>query len=348
MRFFLSSVALLLLVLLLSVSWISAQWSKPLIIDESVTLTVSKGETLSHTVYELAKRHSIVLPRIFLLKQRLIGHAAIHTGEYQISSGSSLNDIVLQLNRGDVVQYRVSLIEGTTFSEALARLQAVNKLSVLLADSEGLPLKGEALVQALKEKAGIQLDHPEGQFFPDTYQYTSGMTDVDILQQAHRRLHSVLAQEWKNRSVGLPYKTPYEALIMASIVEKETGLASERPDIAGVFVRRMQKNMRLETDPTVIYGMGDKYQGNIKRRHLREPTPYNTYVIKGLPPTPIALVGREAIHAALHPSEGESLFFVAKGDGSHQFSTSLAEHNAAVDEYQRKKRVKNYRSSPSK
>ncbi len=336
----------LMITLISSVLWIDAQWSKPLSLKNAIQLEIHPGETLSHAVYGLAKKHPVAMPRLFLLRQRLVGNTSVHTGEYQIAPGSNLKDIVAKLNQGDVLQYRVSLIEGKKFSEALLRLQKAEKLKVLLQDNQGKALKGAPLLLALKQKAGIEIEHPEGQFFPDTYQYTAGMSDVDILKQAHQRLKAVLDDEWQNRAIGVPYKNAYEALIMASIVEKETGLASERPDIAGVFVRRLQRNMRLETDPTVIYGMGDNYKGNIKRRHLREPTPYNTYVIKGFPPTPIALVGREAIHAALHPADGEAIFFVARGDGSHKFSATLAEHNSAVDEYQRKKRVKNYRSAP--
>lgn len=187
---------------------------------------------------------------------------------------------------------------------------------------------------------------PEGRFFPDTYRFVRGMSDVELLQQAYMRLDEVLAQEWAERATDLPYRDPYQALIMASLVEKETGIPQERGQIAGVFVRRLRLGMMLQTDPTVIYGMGERYNGRITRADLREPTPYNTYTIAGLPPTPIAMVGREAIHAALHPADGTSLYFVARGDGSHVFSDDLNDHNSAVREYQLKRRA-DYRSSPA-
>ena len=178
----------------------------------------------------------------------------------------------------------------------------------------------------------------EGLFFPDTYNFPKGTTDKAFLRRAYQRLHDVLDQEWQTRSENLPYKTPYEALIMASIIEKETGLASERSTIAGVFVRRLNKKMKLQTDPTVIYAMGKQFNGNIRKKDLSIDSPYNTYRYKGLPPSPIALVGRDAIHAALHPEPGKALYFVAKGDGSHYFSETLVEHNRAVAKYQLNKR----------
>lgn len=174
----------------------------------------------------------------------------------------------------------------------------------------------------------------EGLFFPDTYNFPKGTTDKAFLQRAYQRLHDILDEEWQARAENLPYKTAYEALIMASIIEKETGLASERSTIAGVFVRRLNKKMKLQTDPTVIYAMGKQFNGNIRKKDLDIDSPYNTYRYKGLPPSPIALVGREAIHAALHPEKGKSLYFVAKGDGSHYFSETLKEHNRAVAKYQ--------------
>ena len=176
--------------------------------------------------------------------------------------------------------------------------------------------------------------HPEGRFFPDTYHFPIGMTDIEFLRRAYVKMARVLEEEWQQREAGLPYKTSDEALIMASILEKETAVAEERAAIAGVFVRRLQKGMKLQTDPTVIYAMGDDYHGNIRRKDLKIDSPYNTYFYVGLPPTPISLPGVEAIHAALHPEDGETLYFVAKGDGSHYFSKTLKEHNRAVARYQ--------------
>ena len=179
--------------------------------------------------------------------------------------------------------------------------------------------------------------HPEGQFFADTYAFPKGTSDLDYLKRAKKNLDTVLAEEWAMRADALPLNDPYEALILASIVEKETAVAAERPLIAGVFLSRIRKNMRLQTDPTVIYGMGDSYDGNIRRKDLNTDTPYNTYTRAGLPPTPIAMVGREAIRAVMQPEATSALYFVARGDGSHQFSDTLAEHNAAVRKYQLKR-----------
>ena len=194
---------------------------------------------------------------------------------------------------------------------------------------------------------GLQ-GNPEGWLYPDTYVYHSGEGVSSVLRQAYQRMRGQLAEAWEQRAADLPYHSPYEALIMASIVEKETGVIAERPVIAGVFVRRMQKNMRLETDPTVIYGLGPQFDGNLRKKHLQDRTnPYNTYRQKGLPPTPIALAGRAALDAALNPAAGDELYFVARGDGSHQFSATLEEHNKAVRKYQIFRRKKDYRSAPA-
>ncbi|WP_327438457.1 endolytic transglycosylase MltG [Pseudomonas donghuensis] len=261
----------------------------------------------------------------------------LHTGEYRMTPGMSVRDLFEVWRRGDVVQYTLTLVEGWNFRQvraALAKHEKIKKTLDGLSDAE------------VMDKLGHPGVFPEGRFFPDTYRFVRGMTDVEFLQQAYARLEEVLAKEWAERSSDVPYRDPYQALIMASLVEKETGVPQERGQIAGVFVRRMRIGMLLQTDPTVIYGMGERYNGKITRADLREPTPYNTYTNAGLPPTPIAMVGREAIHAALNPTPGSSLYFVARGDGSHVFSDDLDAHNSAVREYQIKRRA-DYRSSPA-
>ncbi|PSS46434.1 endolytic transglycosylase MltG [Pseudomonas sp. BBP2017] len=261
----------------------------------------------------------------------------LHTGEYRMTPGMTVRDLFEVWRRGDVVQYSLTLVEGWNFRQvrsALARHEKIKQTLDGLSDAE------------VMDKLGHPGVFPEGRFFPDTYRFVRGMTDVEFLQQAYARLDEVLAKEWAERPADLPYRDPYQALIMASLVEKETGVPQERGQIAGVFVRRMRIGMLLQTDPTVIYGMGERYNGKITRADLREPTPYNTYTNAGLPPTPIAMVGREAIHAALNPTPGSSLYFVARGDGSHIFSDDLDAHNSAVREYQIKRRA-DYRSSPA-
>ncbi len=260
----------------------------------------------------------------------------LKAGDYRLQPGYTASDLMNLWLRGEVIQYRITLVEGWNFRQVRAALASAPRLEQTLTNVDD-----ETLMRSL----GLE-GRPEGQFFPDTYQYVRGMRDVDLLRQANERLERILSELWAKRAEGLPYGTPYQALVMASLVEKETGLARERPEIAGVFVRRLQKNMLLQTDPAVIYGLGERYTGNLTREHLRTPTPYNTYTQAGLPPTPIALVGREAIYAALHPEPGDSLYFVARGDGSHVFSRTLEEHNRAVREYQLKRR-EGYRSSPS-
>lgn len=311
---------------------------QPLQLTEERLLDVPSGATPGALLTRLQDEE--VLHGAFWLRLywrfNLAGQA-LHSGEYRLKPGMSGDDLLELWREGEVVQYSLTLVEGWTFHQFRELLARQPKLEATLAG-----LSDEEVMKRLG-KAGVV---PEGHFFPDTYRYVRGMRDIDLLKLAYQRMERILDQEWQGRSGDLPYKDPYQALIMASLVEKETGVPQERPQIAGVFVRRLQKNMLLQTDPTVIYGMGERYSGKISRADLREPTPYNTYVIAGLPPTPIAMPGREAIHAALNPADGQSLYFVARGDGSHVFSDNLDDHNKAVQEYQLKRRA-DYRSSPA-
>ena len=262
---------------------------------------------------------------------------SLHSGEYRMTPGMDAKSLLALWQKGEVVQYSLTLVEGWNFRQvraALAKQAKLEQTLTNLSDSE------------LMARIGHPNVFPEGRFFPDTYRYVRGMTDVELLKQAYNRLDDVLKDEWDKRAAGVPYADPYQALIMASLVEKETGVPQERGQIAGVFVRRLQQGMLLQTDPTVIYGLGERYNGKITRAFLKEATPYNTYVISGMPPTPISMVGREAIHAAMNPVPGNSLYFVARGDGSHVFSADLDAHNAAVKEFQLKRRA-DYRSSPA-
>jgi UPF0755 protein len=260
-------------------------------------------------------------------------------GDYKLTQEMSSFDVLRLLVAGKTVKYKITLVEGHNIKETLQRIASHDKLI------QDLPANIDQLMPFLGLKG-----HPEGRFFPDTYLFDRNTRASSILVRAQVRLEKILAEQWQKKEEDLPYKSSYEALIMASIVEKETAAPDERERIAGVFVRRLQKNMRLQTDPTVIYGLGDRYKGNIRRKHLREKNLYNTYMMKGLPPTPISLVGKEAIYAALHPAEGDELYFVAKGNGRHYFSKTLVEHNKAVRQYQisKRKSAEEYRSTPDK
>jgi len=311
--------------------------------QDVISLQINQGQTLSALAYSWQQQGWLPSARLLLLQAKLFNSAKdIKPGEYDVPENTNMLQLLTLLTKGSNKRYRVSFIEGTQLKDALLSLANAEKL---IQDVQPLTV---AKVQTL-----LQLDKlPEGLIYPDTYVYQSGDSVSSILQQSHQRLQKVLNEEWQAyesaQGKKLPYQSAYEALVMASIVEKETGQAHERPEIAGVFIRRLQKNMRLETDPTVIYGLGESFDGNLRKKHLRDRSnPYNTYRNKGLPPTPIALAGREAIHAALNPDAGQSLYFVAKGDGSHYFSTSLEEHNRAVRKYQIFRRSKEYRSAPA-
>lgn len=317
---------------------INSALQQPLNITQEELLEVPKGTTPTRTFYRL-EADGVIKDAFWLRVYWRFNLAAtpIHSGEYRMLPGMTVDGLIDLWKRGEVVQYSVTLVEGWNFHQVRAALAKDDKLKQTL--------NGLNDTQVM-DKLGHSGIFPEGRFFPDTYSFVRGMTDAELLNKAYERLDEVLAKEWEKRAADVPYTEPYQALIMASLVEKETGVPQERGQIAGVFVRRMAMGMLLQTDPTVIYGLGDRYNGKLTRAHLKEATPYNTYMISGLPPTPIAMVGREAIHAALNPVDGKSLYFVARGDGSHVFSDDLDAHNSAVREFQIKRRA-DYRSSPA-
>lgn len=297
--------------------------------DDPVPLLVKPGSSFKSVAAELHERGVLEHPTYLVMLARWQDvDGKIKAGEYALRPGLVPEQLLQQLTEGQVLHYALTLIEGETFQEMMQRIAEAPVLEQTLVDHQG-----KTVMQAI----GYPGLHPEGRFLPETYHYPRGTRDVDVLRRAFRDMETFLEAEWAKREADLPLKTPYEALILASIVEKETGLASERPQIAGVFIRRLRKGMRLQTDPTVIYGMGETFDGDIRFRDLRRDTPYNTYTRAGLPPTPIAMPGKEAIRAVLHPMPGNSLYFVARGDGSHQFSATLRAHNRAVDKYQRKR-----------
>ncbi|MBK8288918.1 MAG: endolytic transglycosylase MltG [Cellvibrionales bacterium] len=304
--------------------------------EDSRTLLVAQGETLTSVVNNLEKEGVIRNPKWLLLFAKLQKQTSIRAGEYELQQGLTGETLLQRLASGRVIQYQVTFIEGSTLAENMKRLSAEKKL---INDIENID------AEQYRSIFGFTPSEAEGWFFPDTYTYVSGMKISDVLRQAHNRMRTILDEEWQKRANGLPYQNPHEALVMASIVEKETGAAHERKQIAGVFVRRMKLGMKLQTDPTVIYGLGKNFTGDLKRSHLKEYSPWNTYVIDGLPPTPIAWPSREAINAALNPAQGNALFFVAKGDGTHIFSETLAQHENAVNEYQMRRKA-NYQSLP--
>ncbi|WP_045224236.1 endolytic transglycosylase MltG [Methyloterricola oryzae] len=292
-----------------------------------VVFEVGKGQGYSAVADQLAGLGLVRKPRWFRYYLVSSGAAArIKYGEYEVPPAITVRDLVSMLVAGKVRQHAVTFVEGWRFRQMRERLQQEPGLEQQLAG------KSDAEVMTLLGAPG---QHPEGLFYPDTYFYTKGMSDLAILGRAYRRMQTVLDEEWRGRAEGLPWLTPYQALIMASIVEKETGRPEERARIAGVFTRRLAQGMLLQTDPTVIYGMGDSFMGDIRRADLVQDTPYNTYVRPGLPPTPIACPGAQAIHAALHPEPGDSLYFVSRGDGTHVFSRSLDEHRHFVEQFQK-------------
>lgn len=296
------------------------------------TFVIERGWSAKRVSSELESRGIIDKRYWFDLYARLSEKAGlIKTGEYVLQPDQTVPQLFDTFVEGQTIQYSHSIIEGSNWKQTIARVAASEDLTHTLGDLSQLS------EQSLMSTLGLSEQHPEGLFFADTYAFPRGTTDVEYLQRAKRAMDTVLAEEWENRADNIPLQTPYEALILASIVEKETAVPAERPLIAGVFLSRINKRMRLQTDPTVIYGMGDAFDGNIRRKDLTTDTPYNTYTRAGLPPTPIAMVGREAINAVLQPDSTTALYFVARGDGTHQFSETLEQHNAAVRKYQLKR-----------
>ena len=300
----------------------------PLNNHETAYFEIDKGQGLKAIANGLHTKGLLDRPLWFCLMAWTENSAKrIKYGEYEIPVQTTPRQLLNIFVLGKVRRYSVTLVEGWTFNQMLEAMNRQPALAHLIAGKSSSEIMG--MIGAPEEQA-------DGRFFPDTYIYTKGTTDLELLKQAYRKMQAVLAEEWQGRAEGLPLHNPYEALILASIVEKETALAEERNKVAGVFSRRLAKGMLLQTDPTVIYGMGNAYTGNIGKGDLLRDTPYNTYIHNGLPPTPISMPGIDSIRAALHPDQGSSLYFVAHGDGGHVFSSTLAEHNKAVAQFQKK------------
>lgn len=293
---------------------------------EPRTLEMASGGSVRSLQRQLESDFGMERPLYFRLYARLSGKAQrLQSGEYLLPAGMTAPQLLDRIVSGRVIQYRFTIVEGWTFQQLMAAMEADPRILDTLGDAEE-----EELMAAV---GSPDKEHPEGWFLPETYNYTRGTTDLDLLRRAHRAMESQLEYAWENRTDGLPLDSAYEALILASIIERETGAPEERREIAGVFARRLQDGMRLQTDPTVIYGMGDAYDGRIRTQDLRTDTPYNTYTRHGLPPTPIAMPGRASLRASVDPEPGTSMYFVSRGDGTHVFSDTLEEHNRAVRRY---------------
>lgn len=311
------------------VAWDATRFlDRPLAQEQPLIVTVKPGTSFTALVEQLREHGIFTAPRhafYFSGYARLRGKTQkIQSGEYEIPVGLDANGLLRLLVSGRTRQYPLTVVEGWAFTDlrrALAKHEAIDHRLTDASDAE------------IMAAIGAEGRHPEGRFLPDTYHFPRGTTDIEFLRRAYRAMEQALEEVWSERQSDLPLESPYEALILASIIEKETAVPEERRRIAGVFVRRLQRGMPLQTDPTVIYGIDD-FDGNLRRRDLRTDTPYNTYVNRGLPPTPIALPGPAALRAAVDPAPGEALYFVARGDGSHVFSATLSEHNRAVRKYQ--------------
>ncbi|MGZ8095222.1 MAG: endolytic transglycosylase MltG [Methylosarcina sp.] len=299
----------------------------PAVKAEKVYVEINKGDSLNVIADKLAAQNLAIKPIWFkVIAFQNNSARKLRTGEYELSQGMTIRNIIDLFVQGKTRQYAITFPEGWNFKEITREIRDNPNLEHTL---DNIP------VEQIMVQLDANITMPEGQFFPDTYFFEKHMSDISLLKRAYDKMQSVLQEEWKNKAEGLPFKNPYEALILASIIEKETGTEAERPLIAGVFIRRLKNGIPLQTDPTVIYGMGDQYHGNIRYSDLKNPTPYNTYLVKGLPPTPIAMPGRQTLHSVLHPDNSDTLYFVARGDGTHVFSSTLKEHNQAVNLYQR-------------
>lgn len=304
---------------------------QPLDLQQAAIFTIDRGMSLTGISKRLADKGWITKPWYLAFEGRRLRLAgSIKAGEYEIQPGMTPPGVLELFVSGKVVQYSLTLPEGWTFKQIMQAVHSSRLLDRTLEDDSA-----EAVMKAL----GFPGMAAEGMFYPDTYHFPAGTTDVEFLRRSYATMQAVLSEEWRQREAGLPYRDAYEALIMASIIERETALAEEREMIAGVFVRRLERGMKLQTDPTVVYAMGGAFDGDIRQKDLSLDSPYNTYLYKGLPPTPIASPGRPSIHAALHPAPGNALYFVAMGDGRHYFSATLAEHNRAVARYQLSKQT---------
>ncbi|MDR1854616.1 MAG: endolytic transglycosylase MltG [Azoarcus sp.] len=340
-KFFLSLFVLLLL-LAGGVAWLGKWYSvQPLKVAGGATeFTVPRGAGMRQTAETMARAGVRAHPILLTMLARATGHTFMKAGTYEVKSGITPLQLLLKVESGDVKKSAVLFVEGWTFKQAR---EALEKHPDLLADTVGLS------DDELLARIGADAKHPEGLFFPDTYTFDKNTSALAVLTRAYRAMQTRLESEWAKRDANLPLKKPYDALILASIVEKETAHPDDRLRIANVFINRLRVGMLLQTDPTVIYGMGDKYTGKLRYADLDADTPWNTYVHAGLPPTPIALPGLKSLQAVLHPEGGDMLYFVARGDGRSEFSRTLNEHNKAVAKYQRGGRaVPNRRAAAAK
>jgi UPF0755 protein len=330
-------IGFILLILSFTAGWLWMDYQsalhQPALVDRTVYIEIEKGDSLNRIVDKLVAQELAVKPfwfKVIAFQENAL--KKLKTGEYELTPGLTIPKILALFVQGKTKQHTITFPEGWSFKDVLHEIEKNPNLEHTL---NGVDFA--KVMTKLTSDTTVPVS-PEGLLFPDTYFFEKHTTDLSLLKRAYDKMQSVLQQEWLNKAEGLPFKTPYEALTLASIVEKETGAVAERPIIAGVFIRRLEQNMLLQTDPTVIYGMGESYQGDIKSKDLTTATPYNTYVISGLPPTPIAMPGRDALYAVLHPDKGDSLYFVARGDGTHEFSATLKDHNSAVDKFQRNKK----------